>query len=138
LSACEGPAGRDGLDGEGANWFVKNYQVKSNQWQLIGGQNDLNSYWQAEVVIPELTKFVYEKGNVFCYMFQNPDGNTEVQTLLPFVVPYGQIKNGNEYIWTETYACDFTVGSVMFYVNYSDFMTSNRPLDATFRVVFNW
>jgi len=135
--SCTGPAGRDGLDGEGMNWFVKTYQINSNQWERVGGVNELNSYFRAEVLIPELTEFVYEKGNVFCYMFQIVDG-TEVQTLLPYTVPLGDNDGSGEILWTETYACDFTPGSVMFYVNYSDFYTKEQPPTCSFRVVLNW
>jgi hypothetical protein len=144
LSSCQGPAGRDGLDGKdgkdgSVNWFISNVTVNSTQWQLVsdGGQNALNSYFRAEVSIPELTEFVYENGNVFCYMFQNVDG-VEVQTLLPFTVPYGESNGELEYLWTETYACDFAVGSVVFYVNYSDFFTEKRPPSTSFRIVLNW
>ena len=135
--SCEGPAGRDGLDGEGTKWFVKTYTIREGDWKLINGVNQLNSYYQAEVVINELDKFVYEKGNVFCYMFQNIDG-TEVQTMLPFVIPVGEEQGNSENLWTEMYSCDFTPGSIMFYVNYSDFITAVRPSTIYYRVVLNW
>ena len=141
LTSCEGPAGRDGLDGldgEGMYWFVKKYTINTNQWELVNGKDQLNSYFRAEVKIPELDSEIYKNGNVFCYMYQDVDG-VEVQTILPFSLPMGQSNpNGSEELWTETYAYDFTVGSVMFYVNYSDFYTSNRPPTTSFRVVLNY
>ena len=136
--SCQGPAGRDGVDGEGINWFVRDYTINSSDWQLVGGTDELNSYWQAEISVSELTKFVYESGNVFCYMYQKDDNNNEVQTMLPFTVPKGSNSGGTEELWTETYACDFMPGSIMFYVNYSDFYTNNRPPATSFRVVLNW
>ena len=137
LTCCEGPPGRDGRDGEGTYWYVNDYTINSNQWQLINGVDQLGSYFQAEVRISQLTKEIYENGNVFCYMYQNING-VEVQTLLPFTVPCGEGQGNSEHLWTETYACDFSPGSIMFYVNYSDFFTINRPPTTSFRVVLNY
>jgi len=137
LSACEGPAGRDGIDGEGANWYIQYVDVKSSQWQLVNGVDQIGSYFKYEISVPALDEFVYEEGNVFCYMFQIVNGR-EVQTLLPFSDTRGESDQNGEYLWTEIYACDFSVGKVTFYVNYTDFYTSNRPPDASFRIVLNW
>ena len=137
LASCEGPAGRDGFDGEATGWFVKTYTIRSQDWKLINGEDQLNSFFQAKVIIPELTNFIYEEGNVFCYLFQKING-VEVQTMLPFVIPLGDDDGKTEDLWTEVYSSDFSPGSVMFYVNYSDFYTGNRPPDVTFRVVLNW
>jgi len=134
FASCEGPAGKDAVE---TYWFVKNYTINSNQWQLVGGVDELNSYYKASVNIPELDRDIYEKGNVFCYMFQRIN-NVEVQTLLPYTIPMGESKGNTELLWTETYACDFSIGRVNFYVNYSDFYTSNRPPTVTFRVVLNY
>jgi len=137
FASCEGPAGRDGRDGEGIYWFVDDYTINANQWELVNGVDQLNSFYRAEIKVPKLTKDIYEDGNVFCYMYQRVDGK-EVQTLLPFTLPKGQKNpNGTEDLWTETYAYDFMVGSIMIYVNYSDFYTSNRPPTTSFRVVMN-
>lgn len=137
LTSCEGPAGPMGPEGEGMKWFVETYTIRENQWELVNGVDELDSYFRAEVKIPDLTNFVYEDGNVFCYMFQTV-GGVEVQTLLPFTVPYGDGPINDEHLWTETYACDFSPGYVVFYVNYSDFYTNNRPPTTSFRVVLNW
>ena len=140
FAACEGPAGRNGLDGlDGAEtyWFVKTYTINANQWQLVNGVDQLNSYYYATVAIPELNKDIYEKGHVFCYMFQRVNGR-EVQTLLPYTIPLGTVKDNTELLWTETYSCDFSPGQITFYFNCSDFYTSNRPPAASFRVVLNY
>ena len=134
FASCMGPPGRDGAE---PYWFIKTYTINSNQWKLVNGVNELNSFYQAEVRIPELTKDIYEDGIVLCYMFQNVNG-TEVQTLLPYVVPFGEERGDSEYLWTEMFAWDFTPGSIMFYVNYSDFLTDNRPPTTSFRVVLNY
>ena len=134
FASCEGPAGKDALE---TYWFVKTYTINANQWQLVNGEDQLNSYFRASISIPELDRDIYEKGHVFCYMFQSIDGR-EVQTLLPFTAPYGDVKGNTEILWTETYAYDYSPGRITFYINYSDFYTSNRPSDKSFRVVLNY
>jgi len=129
--SCEGPAGKDGIE---TYWFVKEYTIRANDWQLIGGEDRLGSYFQAQVTIPELDRDLYEKGHVFCYMFQTAN-NKEVQTILPFTVPKA---NNDGELWTETYSYDFSPGQIRFYFNCSDFYTSNRPPATTFRVVLNY
>ena len=118
--------------------FVTTYTVRTIDWQLINGADNLNSYYQAEVLIPELSEYVYEKGNVHCYMFQDI-GGVEVQTMLPYSIPIGVSDRVGEEVWTETISCDFTPGSIMFYVNHSDFYTGRgRPSTLTFKVVLSW
>ena len=135
LTSCIGPKGDPG---EGMGWFVKEYTITEKRWELMNGRDQLNSFFRAEIKIPELDKYVYDKGNVFVYMFQEVEGD-EVQTLLPFTIPYGEERyNGQKHLWTETHSYDFTIGSIMIYVNYSDFYTSNTPPAATFRVVLNY
>ena len=147
FTSCEGPAGRDGFDGrdglngkdgQGIYWFVDDYTINANQWELVNGKDQLNSFYRAEIKISQLTRDIYEDGNVFCYMYQKVNGK-EVQTLLPYTIPIGEKNpNGSDALWTETYAYDFMPGSIMVYVNYSDFYTSNRPPTTSFRVVLNY
>ena len=137
FASCEGPAGRDGLDGAETYWFVKDYTIREGDWNLVGKVDELNSYYQARVDIRELDRDIYEKGHVFCYMYQRVD-NRDVQTILPFTIPVGKVTNGKEELWTETYSYDFSVGRVTFYFNCSDFYTNNRPGAQTFRVVLNY
>lgn len=140
FASCEGPAGRDGMDGrdgEGTYFFVKEYTVNTNSWELVNGEDELNSFYRYEIDIPQLDRDMYNYGNVFCYMFQKVDGY-EVQTLLPYHLPLGQdTGNGKPDFWSETYFYDFMEGSIMIYVYYSDFYTNNRPPTTTFRVVLN-
>ena len=138
FASCEGPAGRDGLnglDGYATEWVIKTYTINSNQWELVNGVDQLNSYYRAEVRIPELDIDIYEEGAVLCYMYQTVNGK-EAKTPMPFTIPKGEgHDNGTEDLWTETYAYDFNVGSIRFYVNYSDFYTNNRPSTTSFQVV---
>jgi hypothetical protein len=133
--SCEGPPGKDAT---GTYWFVKDYTIQQNAWQLVNPKDSINSYYRAAVSIPELTTDIYEDGHVFCYMFQSVN-DKEVQTILPFVNHYGERDNSwNAYFWTETYSYDFYSGGVTFYLTYSDFATSVPAPTCTFRVVLNY
>ena len=129
--SCEGPSGKDGLE---AYWFVDDYLIRANEWQLVGRVDDLNSYYRASISINALNRNIYEDGNVFCYMYQTLN-NREVQTPLPFTIPKA---NDEGELWTETYSFDFSQGQITFYFNCSDFYTNNRPPATTFRVVLNY
>jgi hypothetical protein len=136
MASCEGPMGPQG---EGMNWEVRNYVVRKSDWQLVGGQGSLNSYYMYEVNESLLSDFIYTDGNVFAYLIQNPGQNSEVQTPLPYVLPVGEWSGGQEFLWTEIFSFDFMPGSIAFYVSYSDFATDVAlPEECEFRVVMNW
>ena len=134
FTSCEGPAGRDGISGTETYWFVTEIPIRESDWQLVGGVDQLNSYYRASFNIKELDRDIYENGHVFCYMYQTMNGK-EVQTVLPFTVPKA---NNDGELWTETYSYDFSLGQITFYFNCSDFYTNNRPQTTTFRVVLNY
>jgi len=135
FTSCEGTSQQDIAE---TYWFVKEYTVRSSDWQLVNGMNQIDSYYRYTFNIPELDRDIYNKGHVFCYMFQKNDFNEEVQTILPFSVPRGENTGNKENLWTETFAYDFMPGKITFYVNYSDFFTDVRPPTTTFRVVLNY
>ncbi|MDR1116257.1 MAG: hypothetical protein LBL33_08975 [Tannerella sp.] len=145
--SCEGPAGRDGFDGrdgESVFRYVETFTVGTNEWELVEGRpDDFGTYFRKEIVLSELDKFIYDEGHVLCYIFDRVEG-FEVQSNLPYIKPYGEIVNGREYFWNETFSYDFVPGegsksgSVMIYVKYSDFMTSIRPGTWKFRIVLNY
>ena len=112
-------------------WFVKEFTVHSNDWKLVNKVNGLDSYYERTVSINELTREIFKKGQVSCYMYR--DGDT--QTLLPISIHYGESVDESEYFWTETYNCEFSVHSITFTVNYSDFRTDIRPPTTKFKVV---
>jgi hypothetical protein len=134
LTSCD--TKRWGTDEDGLFWFVKDYTIKSNQWVLVNDGNHLEPFYQAEIKVSALNRDIYNRGNVFCYMYQIING-VEVQTLLPYSVPRRERKDNEEFLWTETFACDFAPGSIMFYVHLSDFFMDNPPQTTKFRVVLN-
>ncbi|MDR0393947.1 MAG: hypothetical protein LBH77_02190 [Tannerella sp.] len=147
--SCEGPMGPMGPMGErgekgekgeaGSEWYIREYTVRSDQWVLVGGGvDDLNSYYQYEVSMPELDEDIFYDGKMTGYMYLDKD--YRIQAELPEVIHLGEYNpsTGSDYLWTETYKCDYAVGSVMFKVEYSDFYTGNRPGTKRFRVVLNY
>ena len=142
FASCEGPAGRDGFDGrDGAEtyWFVEEYTIRSGEWEIVNGVNELGSYFKKTISIPALDRDIYEYGTVFCYMFQNING-VEVQTPLQHTIHRGATDGREEYLWSETYSFVYSPRSITFIVENSNFITNNlnRPNDTTFRVVLNY
>lgn len=136
--ACEGPAGPPGIpgeDGEGAHWYIQTFVVEANEWKLYADPDGLNPYYMCEKSFSELDNFIYTDGNVFGYLIQNPGADNEVQTPLPYYIPF---ENTEGALWQESVTFDFMPGSVAFYIRYSDFAVDIRPARQEFRVVMNW
>ncbi|MDH6306953.1 hypothetical protein M2459_003614 [Parabacteroides sp. PF5-5] len=129
LMACEGPTGPmgpEGPQGEGMDWIIKTYDVKSRDWVRVGEVDELGSYFYYDFDEPDLSKFIFDSGALIGYYL---DGGAWAPMLYSIPVHDGQN------IWTETYTYDYTVGSIRFYVNISDFYTKDFPGDMTFRIV---
>ncbi len=131
-----GQNGRDGQDGEGTKWFTTSFTVNPNEWERVGEPGSVDSFFVAYRSLPELNKYVYDKGSVITYI-ENGEG---IKNGMPFVLHLGyEENNGGKYLWTETYDFDFTVGEVAFYLTYSDFSTNFEPdKSKTFHVVLIW
>jgi len=138
LLSCEGPMGPPGEPGEGMNWKILYYTVRENDWRLVGGSDALNSYYTYEFDEPELTKFIYESGTVVGYRILNSGQSNEMQAQLPYMIPMGESDGYGESLWIENYSFAYGIGVMAFYVDYSDFYTSNRPPTCEFRIVMNW
>ncbi len=132
---AQGPAGMPGQDGEGVNWYATSYTINENEWQLKGNPGDLNSYFYVYKPLNRLTEFVYKWGSVIAYI----EIENGIKNGMPFVLHLGEgAGDGKEFLWTQTYDFDFTVGEVGFYITYSDFNTKIRPGAETFHVVLMW
>jgi hypothetical protein len=138
LFSCEGPMGPQGAPGEGMNWEIMYYTVHENDWKLVGGKDDLNSYYMYDFDEPLLTGFIYGSGKVVGYRILNIGQKDETLTPLPDVIPVGGSDAGGEFLWTENYTFDYMPGSVAFFVYYSDFSTGVKPPTCDFRIVMNW
>jgi hypothetical protein len=133
-----GPQGEKGEPGEGMWWFVKEYTIRPNQWELVGGANNLESYYRYEINISELDEDIFYDGKVSCSVYTDEESKN-IQQDLPCVWHYGEPDNDGPYLWTETYDFDYAVGSIMLYVTYNDFLTAgNLPDRSKFRVILNY
>jgi len=139
LAACEGPMGPPGKDAESTQWFVRDYNVLSDQWSERTEEGDgyFFYYFERDVAIPQLNEFVFDKGFVGVYLKMNVrrDGrNIHVQRPLPYTI-YGIDEHGNPY--SENYSFEIRPGAIRFIVKYSDF-DEIQPLSCTFHVVMMW
>lgn len=128
FASCEGPAGRDGLngrDGKDVVYYIDNFTVKSSDWKHIDNSKYVDIY--QHIVDVDIRDDIYEKGLVNVYMFLMIDNN-EVQVLLPYWVQHTVGDN----TWIEGYNYDFDKGTVSFYVECEKGTT---PPDCEFRVV---
>ncbi|MDD4191904.1 MAG: hypothetical protein PHI28_11270 [Mangrovibacterium sp.] len=143
LFACEGPAGpmgppgeqgEPGEPGEGSNWTVLDFNIKKNDWQRSGGENELGSYFFVNYDVPQLTTTVYNDGIVMAYI----EFEGSFQTPLPYTRYYGEQDEGQEYLWSEILDYEYTTGGITFYSTPSDFATGIVPDGAVIRVAFIW
>lgn len=149
LVSCEGPMGPEGprgLDGQmgpkgepgepgyGANWYTTSFKIDQSDWLLVGRPGDLNTYFYADVDIPQLTDFIYKEGTVIGYLETSPG----VKNGIPYVLHLGEEQAGREFLWTQTYDLDFSPGMIRFYVTYSDFSTNINPASETFHIILMW
>jgi hypothetical protein len=78
LMSCEGPMGPPGTPAEQTQWNPVYYTVKTQDWHLIGGEDEPNSYYQYVFDEPELTDFIYKEGVVIGYVVAYNDFATSV------------------------------------------------------------
>lgn len=136
----DGKNGKDGKDGEGGvGWYIKTFTVEKNMWTRVGKAGELNSFYYADLEIPELNDFVFTDGTVIGYIITKDDEGGDVKNGLPFVLHKGiKYDDNKEELWTQTYNFDFNPGLVRFYITYSDFKTSVTPEKETFSIVLMW
>ena len=137
LSACDNDSdsnwnNRPGWE-DNQNWEVYTITINAKDWQLVGDVNGDNSFYRCIVDDRYLDQNIFDNGSVMVYLIQY-DGNTPVQTPLPYIMHYADGDN----LWTETFSYDYILGSLAFYVTYSDFFTENKPGTCQFKVVMHW
>lgn len=142
MLACEGPRGPQGPKGDGMNWEIEEFRIRTGDWvQLTNDDNPNELLYRATRVPdiigksdPELINFIYENGNVFGYIFVI-QGQYENQTPLPYVINF---RGENNESIVETFYFDFTEEDVAFYVSYSGNNLNYHPGERFFRIVMNW
>lgn len=123
--------------GETQNWDTYTISIKKSDWKLVSSTNEDNPYYRCIVDDKYLDKNIFDNGSVMVYLIQY-DGNTPVQTPLPYVMHYEGADTEGKFFWTETFSYDYSVGSFAFYVTYSDFVVTNSPGACEFKVVMHW
>ena len=134
LTGPEGQIGPKGEPGYGTNWFTTSITIESDEWELIGEPNALNSYYFVDKPLKELSHTIYKEGTVVAYIETSP----EVKNGLPYVLHKGAKDDKGEFLWTQTYDFDFYPKGIGFYVTYSDFNTVSRPDKETFHIILMW
>ena len=121
-------------------WFVKDFEVKSNHWELIGNPDAEGSYYQ--YVFNGIPAGVpYYDGITTAYLYFGYKTTSEVQTPLPFTeYLIGEDLNGNEVFYSVQYSYDVKAdGTIAFKAHVSDYYTASiNPGTQVFRVAIIW
>lgn len=114
-------------------WQIVNVNVKNTDWQWTENQSE--GFYSAKLNLPELTENIFDEGAVIGYYKFNINSKT--------ALPYAKTFIGDDGLpFTETYSCDFTLGSpstVTFYLEASDAGKYNGyPPAADFQIILIW
>jgi len=114
---------------------VVNLTVQSGDWVKHTDVDGLNLYYSYTFNMPEITPNIFANGSVQTYFVIYDTQNAPfAQQVLPYVRHY---ENTNGDLWTRTVDCEYSAGSITFYVTNSDFFDETPPL-MDFRVVMQW
>lgn len=122
--------------------YANEYDVYSEDWTLVGNYEEDGSFWYVDLKCTQLTKTVFDYGNVEVSLFEEDSNRGWIIRTLPVVQPmYGEDNTTHEVVyWTNVWDYDISEGKVRIYLTPSDFKTgSTTPPDAiTFRVLIEW
>ena len=141
FTACQGPAGRDGLPGKDAEptkWWIKDFTIAEKTWELVGVPNDIGSYFRCVFNVPEITRAIYDDGAIICYYRYKDEFGDDVQTVLPYTYYDINVNNyGEEFPYSVQFSYDTMPGSIAFKLVFSDFYTKDfgPPPTCKFRLV---
>jgi hypothetical protein len=124
--SCEGPAGRDGIDGASIEFYVENFTVRSQDWIYVStGKYTVMYQYIANV---DVRYQAYDDGIVSVYMYQEDEEHNEVQSPLPYWTQHTVGEN----TWLEGYNYDFDERTVAFY---AEVEKGTNPPTSSFRIV---
>lgn len=124
FSSCEGPAGRDGIDGENATpttWHIKFFTVDQRDWVY---DNDENVYIY-DIPVNELSEDIAFDGAVLVSMVFNEN--------VFYSLPYTGFYTGSTY-YSETTTFDYSTGYVRVKVGASDAPIYYQPKTTKFKI----
>ncbi len=127
FASCEGPAGRDGLDGldgDVYSFLAKEVTVRARDWEYMESGRYV-SFYKYEVEM-DIGKDAYFDGNVNVYMY--PRENDGAQAPLPYWYQHTEGEN----TWLEGYNYEFYEDLVVLYLDWG----INDPLpEMDFRII---
>lgn len=106
---------------------VKSYNVHvdATDWQYTNytenGSPYANNYFYCVIDMPEISSFVYDKGEVNVYRVFKKNTRDEFKHILPDVLHCEDIINNQTFLYTTTVDCIYGVGWVEFNYRASDF-----------------
>ena len=100
--------------------------ISANDWQYTnytqGNSPFANNYFYALVDMPEITRQVFDKGEVKAYVVYDRNTANASKHILPYVRHYEeQLQDSNWHYYTETVDCMYGPGWVEFNYRASDF-----------------
>lgn len=97
--------------------------VGASDWQYTNFQGSAyeNNYFYAVVDVPEITRSVFDRGEVQAYVVYNPGTQDAFKHILPYVRHYEEQVEGGWNYYTETVDCLYGPGWVEFNYSASDF-----------------
>lgn len=134
--ACEGPEGppgRDGYDGTDMRRVIQDFEILSSDWREVRDNNGLFIRYEYVFNFDQLTEYVYNNGLYAAYLEVVEDGFL-VQKSLPYTTTH---EDSRGYLWEQRLDCDYSTGSVGFYVTNTDFR-EERPGTLLMRFIAVW
>ncbi|MBQ1698599.1 MAG: collagen-like protein [Bacteroidales bacterium] len=128
----DGRDGRDGIDGEGLKTLKYTFEVSTNDWKLVDGDEP---YFEYEFPFVELTSSVIDNGGqVTAYRIYDDD----YHDALPLTKYHKETNENGEIFYEEHIDFGFAPGSLKFFVTNSDFYVKDRPETMNFKVVVQY
>ena len=137
--ACEGPMGPRGYDGQDgtADWIIKDFEIRAGDWIAVYDNNNLFIRYEYVFNFNELDEFIYNNGAYITYLevdVREGSSTYKVQKPLPYTTTHEDFRG---FLWEQRIDCDYSVGSIGFYVTNTDFR-EEPPGTLRLRVALIW
>lgn len=121
------------------SWHVKEFEILSNHWKLVGEPDQIGSYY--EYIFDKVPLEVsYYDGVVTAYIFFDYKSKNETQTPLPYTEYLIDATSGEEINYSVQYSYYVKAnGTIAFTAHVSDYYTSLfNPGTQYFRLAIVW
>lgn len=113
---------------EEIRWYSGEFNV--SRWEKVCDADGLNSYFRADVIVPQLNYSVLRGGQVNCYMLLDKNSQAPLPCVRHYENLYGQT-------WTRTIDYEYYDGGITVFVTDSDF-AGEVPDILSFRIMLAW